>query len=445
MPEINPKNFLLIRPDAIGDCLLIIPAIALLKKRFPSARITVLARPYTREIFANDPDIDEVINDPASVEFIKKQDFDCSIHFYNELPYAMLAKRAGIKYRLGDGSKPLLRPFYNLQSDCRWSDLTLHEVEHNILLLKPLGIELPNTPPPLQIKAPLLSRYEFKPNEFVVGIHLGTGHGNKAWLPDRYAKVVDHLIEKWKATVVLTGSKSEIPAAQTVLGLCRKPPLDLVDKTTLSELIALISRYNLYIGVDTGPLHVAAALGIPTVAIFPTKFVKPSEWGPWQTRHTIIRKSAKCSQKCLPRDCPFDDCLKGISVEDVIEGIEILKQGGGNHNLAEARLDWFKRSVNVLTNKDEIQRELSLNGFHAVKLETALSVTKLVRQIIKEDINIIHWVGHSRPLALTLAKLFSILWAPLPPLLIYERDRRDYSASALLGFYMGKFKGRKYL
>lgn len=440
MTELLLNKILLIRPDALGDCLLITPAIALLKRRFPSARIAVLARPYTREIFAHNPDVDEVIDDPADVESIKSRNFDCSVHFYNELPYALLARRAGIKFRLGDASKPLLRPFYNLIGDCRWSDLTLHEVEHNILLLKPLGIDLPQTPPPLKLPV-----HSSKTRDFVVGIHLGTGRGNKAWLPERYAKVADHLIEKLGATVVLTGSRSELPAAATVMSLCRNRPLDLVDKTSLPELIARISSYKLYIGVDTGPLHIAAALGIPTVAIFPAKFVKPSEWGPWQTPQVIVRKAARCSQKCLPRDCPFDDCLKEISPEDVVEGIETLLNGGGDHNLAEARLDWFKKSVNVLTNRDEIQRELSLNGFHAVKLENALSISKLVRQIIKEDINLIHWVGHGLPISLTLAKLLSILQAPLPPLLVYEKERRDYSASTLLGFYIGKFKERDYL
>lgn len=430
---ISVNNILAIRPDAIGDGLLITPAISLLKKKFPAAQISVLARGYSREVFVRNPEVFEV------VEEIADKKYDLSVHFYNELPFALAARKAGIKYRLGDPSKPLLRPFYNLKSDRRWSDLTLHEVEHNILLLKPLGIELPQTPPALQLGV------KPKPQGFTAGIHLGTGRGNRAWLPERFAKVADHLAEKLGARVVLTGSGKETDAANKIMSLCHSRPVNMVNKTSLTELIDLIATYSLYIGVDTGPLHIASAQKIPTVAIFPSKFVKPSEWGPWQTRHVIVRKASLCRQRCLPADCPFDDCLKEITVEDVIEGIETLKAGGGNQNLSEARLDWFKRSVNVLTNRDEIVRELSLNGFNAVKLENALSISNLVRQIIKEDINLIHWVGHGRPLSLTLAKFLSILRSPLPPLLVYEKDRRDYSASALLGFYIGNFKERNYL
>ncbi|MFA4905255.1 MAG: glycosyltransferase family 9 protein [Candidatus Margulisiibacteriota bacterium] len=429
---ISANKILAIRPDAIGDGLLITPALSLLKQKFPAAQITVLARGYSRAVFDRNPVVSEVI------EEIGDRKFDLSIHFYNELPYALAARKAGIKYRLGDPAKPLLRPFYNLKSDRRWSDLTLHEVEHNILLLKPLGIDLPETPPPLQLGVTP------HPRGNTVGIHLGTGRGNRAWLPERFARVADHLAEKG-ARVVLTGSAKEIEAANKILSLCKSRPMNMVNKTTLPELIDLIATYSMYIGVDTGPLHIAAALKVPLVAIFPSKFVKPSEWGPWQTRHVIVRKASQCRQRCLPADCPFDDCLKEITVEDVIEGIETISTGGGNLNLAEARLDWFKRSANILTNRDEIVRELSLNGFNAVKLENTLSLRGLMRQITREDINIIHWVGHASSPALILARWLSIPQTPIPPLLLSEKERRDFSASTLLGYYIGRFKGRNYL
>jgi len=396
----------------IGDCLLITPALSLLKQKYPEARISALARSYTKDIFLNNPNIEEIIEDGPAFN----RQFDCSIHFYNEFPYALRAKLAGIKYRVGDSSKPFLRPFYNLSSNCRWNDLTLHEVEHNILLLKPLGIDLPEIPPPLQINAPLNANknLNLNPSDLVVGIHIGTGKGNKAWLPKRYAEVIDYLIENLKAKVIITGSRKETISAAEIMRLCKNKPLDLVNKTNLAELIALISRFSLYIGADTGPLHIAAALKIPLVALFPTKFVKPTEWGPWQTPHVIIRKSVNCSQKCLPKNCPFDDCLKEISVEDVMEGVKTLLSGGGNRTLREARSDWFKKSLNVLTNKEEIQRELSLSGYHAVNIGFPDELFGLISQMIKEDINVIHWVGHKHPFLLPLANLFATPTRPMP-------------------------------
>lgn len=449
---IAPNNILIIRPDMIGDCMLITPAIALLREKFKNARIAVLGLAYTKEIFTNNPHVDEFIEDLFSegrvrsikdfrnyVDQIKKHKFDCSIHFYNELPYALLALFSGIKYRLGDASKPFLWPFYNIKSNCRWNDLTLHEVEHNILLLKPLGIPLSDPPPPMQINVPQANEMNDK-DSLVVGIHIGTGSGNKAWLPDRYAKVIDHISKKYGAKVIITGANKEIPASKTIMKLCKNKPINLVAKTTLSELISVISTYSIYIGVDTGPLHIAAALKIPTVAIFPTKFVKPTEWGPWRTPHVIIRKAIHCSQKCLPRDCPFDDCLKEITEDDIISGVETLLAKQGNNTLQSARQDWLKRSLNVFTNKEEIIRELTVNGYNAVEIGIANNSQKLANRMIKEDINVIHWVGHSKPIALSIAKYMATPNLPIPPLLIYEDSRRDVSTGSLIELYKRRFQ-----
>src|SRR3989339_1645400 len=110
MNHLNLKNILIIRPDMIGDCMLITPAISLIKEKYPQAKISVLCKSYTKDIFLSNPDVDEVIEDwiakkRASLtrgfrkyaEFIKSKNFDLSIHFYNELPYALLAKLAKIK------------------------------------------------------------------------------------------------------------------------------------------------------------------------------------------------------------------------------------------------------------------------------------------------------------------------------------------------------------
>lgn len=454
-PQLVMKNILIIRPDMIGDCMLITPAIALLRKKYPSAKITVLGKPYTKDIFLNNPHVDFFIDDWFSekrvksigdfwkyVQFIKKQKYDCSIHFYNELPYAALAFFAGIKNRIGDTSKPLLTPFYNKRSNQKWNCLPLHEVEHNILLLKPFGIELTENPPPLQIKVPQDEAARLRFGDFVVGIHIGTGSGNKAWLPERYAKVIDHLSERIGAKVVLTGSSKELHAAKAMIRLCKNKPIDLVAKTTVPELIAAISNFSIFISVDTGPLHIAAALKIPTVAIFPTKFVKPSEWGPWQTENVIVRKAIKCSQKCLPKACPFDDCLKEITDIDVIEAVKTLIEKRGNKTLKQSKNDWLKKSINIFTNKEEAIRELTIAGYNAVEIGIANNPQFLASQMLKEDINVIHWISHTKPLALPIAKFIASPSLPIPPLLIFEKSRRDFSVDSLIELYKRRFNER---
>lgn len=453
----NPKKILVIRPDAIGDCALITPAITLLKEKYPESKIYVLTREYSRDIFTNNPDIEGIILDEIFEEQnnigkifnfskkIKGYGFDLSVHFYNEFAYALCAKMAGIKKRLGDGeSKPLLFFLYNMRAKQKWGNLTLHEVEHNILLLKPLKIGLKQDTPKMkivpnkEITTLLKEKLGVKDSDFIVGIHLGTGKGNKAWLPERYSKVIDFLSINMGAKVVLTGSKKELPLAKTVLSKCKSKPISLIGETDLEELIAVISIYSMYIGVDTGPLHIAAALQIPTIAIFPTKFVKPSEWGPWKTPHLIVRKSTMCKQKCLPNSCPFDDCLKEISEEDVIEAIKLLKEGKYPRD-EKVREEWLKNSINVFTNKEELVRELLFNGYSAEEIGMADNPQKLSNQLIREDINVIHWIGTSRPLALKIAKYMATPLLPIPPIIIFEEKRTEYKIGSIINLYKERF------
>lgn len=432
------ERFLAVRPDKIGDVLLITPSLSLLRQKFPSSHIAVWGQPYTREILGANPDVDEIIYSPNQ---IKK--FDCSLHFYNEFPFAYAAWVRRINNRIGDKSKILFGYLYNRPAYPRWSDLTLHEVEHNLALLKPLGIEIPSPPPKMKLQVKNLNK-KLPPGSPIVGIHLGTGKGNKAWLPDRYAKVADRLIEKRGVRVVLTGGPGEKDLAEKVLSLCRQPLINMVGQTDLSELIGLISQYQVLISVDTGPLHIAAAVGTPVAAIFATKNVKPAQWGPWQTRHVIVRKTINCSRRCIPRHCPFDDCLREITAEEVTSAVEELLAGGGLKTLDEARAEWYKKSFNIAVNRDEIQRELHLSGYHAAKLRLPQSVPELINFIIKEDINIIHWAGQSAPpLILKLAAATSALWVPIPPLIIHDKGGESRNRKELVAFYIKKFRERK--
>lgn len=429
----------------IGDCILITPAITLLKKRFPEAKITVLCRSYTKDVFLNNPDIDQVIEDWfvdckkksfwEYVKFIKSHNFDCSIHFYNELPYALLALFAGIKTRVGDISKPLLRPFYNLTSNCRWHDLTLHEVEHNILLLKPLGIGLPKDPIPLKVIPDNDGSFNIKKPYGI--IHLGTGKSksNKAWPAEKFAKVAEYLLKHNK--LVVTGSQNEIPAAKKIKALC-PDVIDFCGKTSLADLIKIISECSLFVSIDTGILHAAAALNIPTVAIFPTKFFKASEWGPWETKHIIVRKPENCIHRCAPAKCIFDDCYKSIMPEDVIKAAIELCSGFSE----SPKPYWFKKSANITSNKEEIVRELCINGFHATKLSLPQSIFDLYKTFVREDINIIHWVGGGF-LPILIIKLAALLATPklaIPPLIIHEKQFKNRAINDLIPFYMENFK-----
>jgi hypothetical protein len=355
--------------------------------------------------------------------------------------------------RIGDRARVLHGWMHNCGIWIAGGDLTKHQVEKNLELLKPLGISIPEPPPKLKVGlstdqktflSAFLSENKIKEKDLVIGINPGIGRTSKAWLPEYYAELANYLAENFSAKIILTGTEKDKTSAHKILKIIKCPLLDLTGKTTLSQLIALMSRFNLFVSVDTGPLHIAAALGIPTVAIFPTKSLKPIEWGPWGTRHIILRKASSCPRKCLPQRCPYDDCLRAITPQDAINAACELLNGRGNKTLEESRKDWFQKSTNILTNHREIDKLLKENGYHSVFLEKSISASSLIKLMIKEDINLIHWISPRISLSLFLAKLLSSFFLSHPPLLIWEKTWTERSSEEIISLYLEKFKTRKY-
>jgi lipopolysaccharide heptosyltransferase II len=463
IPVDKINNILLIRPDKIGDTMLITPAIALIRHKFPSARVTLLSQSYTGPLFRGRPDIDEVIDDrfmdgkiksPADlfdyVRFIKSKQFDLSISFYNELPQTALAWLAGIPYRIGDRSKLLLGWMFNAGIHQKWSDITRHEVEHNLELFAPLEINT-DAPPPLQIFTSeenkkwldaFLKEKNIASTDLVIGIHPGTGAGNKAWIPERYAEVIDQLSKSLKAKFILLGGAKEASTGDKITSNCSAKPINTINTTSLPQLAALISRLNIFIGSDSGPMHIAAAHRIPTTALFPSKMAKPSQWGPWQTRQRVIKKPVSCPIKCLPKNCNDDLCLKAIEPQDVIGAVQALLRGEGEWSAQGTKAYWLARSLRILTNHPAIHSALTSQGFNSILVEDALSYKDYLDLIVREDVNVIHWVGRRRPLVLYLAKLFSALYVAIPPLFILQKKA---SVGDLTEFYIEEFKSRDYL
>jgi len=147
----------------------------------------------------------------------------------------------------------------------------------------------------------------------------------KRWPTERYAELADRLIDKRDIDVLLVGSKDEFDVAAEVKQHMRRRPIDLTGKTTLAEAVAILSVTDLVVTNDTGPAHIASALGRPTLVIFgPTN---PLTTRPFAKTAEIIRKPPDCAP-CMLRDCPIDHrCMTAISVEDVLKQAELLLGG----------------------------------------------------------------------------------------------------------------------
>jgi heptosyltransferase-2 len=364
---LNPKrirNLLIRGTNWVGDSVLSLPALKRARQVFPQAHISLLVLPWVSGIYDECTAVDEVVTyDRAAthrglrgrirlVRWLRQRRFDAAILFQNAFEAALLAALAGIPIRAGydrDGRGWLLS--HRISVDQRVSrlhqtyyylDLMDQLLECERVALSTAAQRASTDPAPgmpdisLQVshsrkqlaKATMQARgVDFRAN--VVGVNPGASYGSaKRWLSDRYASLLDELIEHDEAAVVIFGSANEIAIAQSIQSTMRHPPVILSGRTRLAELIAMIACCNLFITNDSGPMHLAAALRVPTLAIFgPTDAIAT---GPMSPSAVVLNKSVECSP-CLLRECPIDHrCMTQISVEEVYQqATRMLRDGRG--------------------------------------------------------------------------------------------------------------------
>ena len=321
-------KILIIRPEMIGDTILITPIISALKNKFPEAKIYLLMQPGMEEVIKNNPEVAGYIHLTGYWELLRKikaEKFDMAIVLEdNPTPkWAYLTLLAGIPKRLGDKSRLLYGWIYNKGVWLNSADPTLHHIELYLKLLEPLGIK--GVRPPLKLNPDPAAEKKMEKliPDGAIGIHIGTGGGNRALLPETYAQIANGL----NNPVVLLGGRAEAETLKHLKSHLNVPVLDLVNKLSLQELFSAIKRLALFIGVDSGPLHAAAAFKVPVVAIYTAKDVNPNRWLPWQTKYLSIKSPPEaCLLKCSHRECQKDYCLIAIKAGQVVEAArELLK------------------------------------------------------------------------------------------------------------------------
>jgi heptosyltransferase-2 len=174
--------------------------------------------------------------------------------------------------------------------------------------------------------AVLLSRAGWQSGEVVVGIHPGaTGSSAKRWLAERYGEVGDRLVSRYGVRIALLGGPKEVALADEIRSSMKSSPIFLAGETSLEALIGIIESLSLLITNDSGPMHLASALEIPTVAVFgPTD---ERETGPMGRDARVVRKHVDCSP-CLLKECTTDHrCMHLVEVGDVYEeAVNLLEQ-----------------------------------------------------------------------------------------------------------------------
>lgn len=332
------KKILLIRTDRIGDVVLSLPMLPLLKREFPNASITIMVRSYTRELVESHSDVSEIMlwdeNNSLFdyVNVLKNKHFDLAILPYPRFNLALITFLAGIPIRVGTGyrwySFLLNKKIYEHRKDAK-----RHEVEYNINLLKAIGIETNSVPQfEFTIKddaqkkiANMLETEGILPSTKIAVLHAGSGGSARDWKTEKFAELGDRLQVTEGFRVVLTGGKNEENLVTSLESKMKTKPLNFAGKFSLNELGAICQRASVFVANSTGPLHIASMVGTPVIAFYPPIIqCSPRRWGPYTDKKKIFSADNNICKLCKGSPCQSNICMDQITVEQVIAGIREL-------------------------------------------------------------------------------------------------------------------------
>ena len=332
---VSAKKFLVLQLKRIGDLILTTPALAALRKHFPDARITLCTAEACSTLKAAMPFVDDFLvfrrrgGDSALWMRLAMERFDVCLDFTGNDRSALFTLLSKARRRIAFGSvrKTTFRPMvYSefVESSARRN----HTVDRNLDLLKPLGIDEPDSPvtlclPPAAYEmADSLLREAGVTGPFAL-VHPGTARPEKYWLPDRWAAVIDHCQSKLGLACVLTGTTApgERPHVEAIRAQLRTPCPDFVGKTDLLVLAALISRARILLSMDSAPVHFGAAFAVPQVSLFGE--TNPFQWRPRHPRSAILMAGheeplREFTYQYIPHS------LSELSTQSVIAAIESL-------------------------------------------------------------------------------------------------------------------------
>jgi heptosyltransferase II len=313
----------------VGDAILCVPALRAVRGRWPEAEISILAKRWVSSVYEGQGLADKllVLEDcgdlPASLGAEK---FDTAILFQNAFHAAWLAWRAGIPERIGyarDGRSALLTRAIAVPGD---GEIPAHEAYYYAELVRRVGWidELPKIDE-IQLSVGDAARAAAEKRLIAAGARggarriafaPGAAYGSaKCWPAERFAELADRLIARFDADVILFGAPSERDIAERIASGMRCRPVNLAGQTSIAELSAYFSACDLFVGNDSGAMHVAAGAGVPVVAIFGSTDTDGT--APLTLRRTLVRRAPSCSP-CFLRHCPVDHrCMTRIEVEAV--------------------------------------------------------------------------------------------------------------------------------
>ncbi len=322
-----------------------LPALDALKRLYPEAGITVLAKPVVMPIFENNPVVEHIIEYKSDSEHsglggrmrlareLRALKYNMAVLFQNAFDAALIARMARIPIRAGyarDLRGPLLTHPVEVTEEIK----ARHQVFYYLNIIESLGLG-PMTEPP---EAHLYVTEEedtwvdgfYKDaalaGEILIGVSPGASYGDaKKWPAKNFAFVLNHFAKELGALPVLFGGPGDVETSRAVSSDVTVKDLNVTSRLSLRQFMALLPRLAVFITNDSGAMHIASALGVPTVAIFGS--TEPRSTGPLNKNSIVLKTPIECSP-CFERTCRYKhyDCLKNITPEAVIEAaLKLMK------------------------------------------------------------------------------------------------------------------------
>jgi lipopolysaccharide heptosyltransferase I len=347
-----PK-ILILRLSAVGDVLRTLPAVMALREYFPSSHIAWVVEEPSKTLLESQPEIDQVILLPRKrwtdgmksigkvwktlkemgqfILELRKQEFDFVLDFHGIIKSGMISFLSGSPKRIGYDRKSSREGNFLLSNiKVKLPKEKISRCQRNFALLKGVGLEVKDFDARLRIPQgdkeyveSFFNRLNPPLRRPSIAIHPGTNRKAlfKRWMPGHYAQLADRLIREFDATVLFTWGPGELESVEAIRKEMSEKSVLGPETETLTQLGELFRHCDLYVGGDTGPMHIASLMGTPVLVIYgPTDPVLHEPLG----RHKKVRKDVGCNP-CRNRSCKDLKCLKIITVDDVFKATkEIL-------------------------------------------------------------------------------------------------------------------------
>ncbi len=352
-PPGEMKKVLAVQVAGIGDLVLAVPALRALKRAYPRAHLSLLTShkarvaaegcPYVDELFTLDH---HLFNPPSSllrpraamstfrlIRRLRRERFGLAINLIGiyslkgALALGLLLWLSGARLRAGRDTDGLGLFFHLSLPDSR--GLGRHERDANLALVALLGSDGPHEralevwtveEDERHVEA-LLASGEVAPGKPIIGINPSTDCPAKNWPLERFIALADELSEEFGAKILLTGGPAEKEVTALMASRLRRPPLDTTCRLSFRQTPSLLKRLSLFISCDTAAMHLAYAVGVPTVALFGPG--DPRKYGPWAPHNIIIAKAPPCAP-CMKASCGEIICTPSITLEKVLEASRTL-------------------------------------------------------------------------------------------------------------------------